>query len=1136
MAVKIITGSIGSGKTKYCIDDIRRVHEAYPSKKCVILVPSHYSHETEKLIISTFGGTGLNNIEVTSFEKLARELLTGAEKKLSAPGKQAVICRAIKLALDDIDENKFDNRLLLAVKRSGFVEVAESIISELHRYLITGKALRQQAEQMEDGALKQKLEITALISDHYDSLLSAADYIDSDEDLIRLSKVAGDRFKDNTVIWIDKFDEFLPQQLEVVMALIDSGTDITITFSTCPDEADTYYGTVAAINRISDYANAEIIQLDGSMRHIKNAPDLHFLFSTWFDRTAYLGEVHNAEVFEARDAYMEIEHTACRILDFVREDKYRFRDIAVICGNQDSYSHIIEAIFDEYDIPYYTDEHLSIVNHPIAMQILSLFDIIENNWDYSSMFGYLRSGFIYYKQRSGYRRIPSDDIDRLENYVLKHGIRGKSMWHRSWADGHRKPLDEALQTELRQDTEAEELEPLRKLITEPIESYCDAVKTASTVTDYCCALYEFLESINLYQGLKAELLGMAMNRATTDAQRFGQIWNLILDVLNQVNTALGSYKITAGEFADYMRAAMTQCAIRTIPSGVDRVFIGSVEKNRSENSKIIFAVGAISGTFPSDAGTEGFFSNSDREILSALDIQLAPTTIKKSEKQYNNVYKTLSAVTEKLCVSYPVQTPDGNACRRSQTVIDICAKLHNIKQFNDIVKSPEEERRLYISSPAATLHKLLIHPKYNPLWKHVNEWFSEHGEWRHKLFTIKAARKSFNDRIISIDPGLAGALYPGRIFYSPTHLNTYAECPFKNFMQYGLGVKAREEYTLNAADTGSYAHELVRRFCEKIDSGYDWKTITDEECEKIVNSIVADTTANVMNSDYSDKERTADIFRRMGHTVKEVAKTVRKSIRAGSFKPFAYEMKVKEELTPDIGIIGTIDRLDRCSHDGINEYRIIDYKTGSKSFSVADISEGLDMQPVIYALVMREHDKNRQLDGKSADNVRISGMYYSKMRDDYASIKVTGRLSTAENQLKQNTMLDGATFVGTDPDGNILPEDANRIETELARNNGSLFFGKNGPEKTGGNVRSLAAGGRLMDTVRDKVIEIDKEIRSGNIGISPLEPPNKNTSICSYCDYSAVCKFDEDCKTTRSITKKDNEVWDELEDRKDGDS
>ena len=80
---------------------------------------------------------------------------------------------------------------------------------------------------------------------------------------------------------------------------------------------------------------------------------------------------------------------------------------------------------------------------------------------------------------------------------------------------------------------------------------------------------------------------MAMNNATSDAQRFGQIWNLILDILDQINTAIGEHEITQAEFFAYMRAAMTQCSIRTIPSGVDRVYVGTVEKNQAINSAVI---------------------------------------------------------------------------------------------------------------------------------------------------------------------------------------------------------------------------------------------------------------------------------------------------------------------------------------------------------------------------------------------------------------------------------------------------------------------------------------------------------------------------------------------------------------------
>ncbi len=1120
MPVKIVTGNIGSGKTAYCVDEMRKKHESFPEHKCIMLVPSHYSHETEKMLIDKFGGTGLNNIEVTSFEKMARELLAGTENRLAAPGKQSLICRAVEECLAELEKRRdeFDAKLIAAVSKQGFLDVAQSLISELHRYVVTGKEIRERAEQTEEGILRQKLEITAMISDYYDALLNATDYVDSDEDLLRLAGIAGKSVDENTSIWMDKFDELLPQQMQVLMSLIDRGADITIAFNTC--ENDTYYGTRAAVSAIAGYANAEIIHLDGGMEHLENAPDLKFLFSNWFERVRYGGAVNNAEIFEARDAYTEIEHIACRILDFVREDKYRFKDISVICGRPEGYSHIVEAIFDEYEIPYYSDERLSIAEHPIAMQILSLFDVIENNWSYSSMFEYLRAGFVYtaVKGKNGssrYRRVPSDKIDILENYALKYGIRGRSMWCRSWIEGQKNVIDEAFGAERKkaQDNDAD-LDALRETLVKPVVAYCDAVKQAETVTDYCCALYGFLEDINLYNGLKAELLAMAMNRATADAQRFGQIWNHVLDVLDQVNTALGTYKVTHKEFCGYIRAAMTQCQIRTVPSGVDRVFIGSVEKNQSVNPKIIFMAGAVSGTYPTETAVEGFLSNADREYLANHNINLAPVTAKKNSKLHNSVYKVLSAVTDKLCISYPVQTPDGKGCRAAQTVIDIREKLPGIRVYNDILVPPEEEKRMFISSPKATLHKLLIHPKAHPLWSHVNEWFNEHGEWKNKLFTVNKTRYNYNDRVISLNPDLSRELYRGQIMYSATRLNSYAECPFRYFLQYGLCAREREEWELNAADTGSYAHEIIRRFCERIDNdeGLNWSKVDDDICAEIVDEIVKDTIERINGAEIKDKERTADIFRRMGKTVREAAKTVRRSIAAGEFEIAAYEKRINAPVTDKVGVTGIIDRLDVCRHNGVNEYRIIDYKTGKQEFKVSEIYNRYDMQPVIYAMVMRMLD----------DKAMISGMYYSKVRNDYAHIKSTGRDSTAQTGLKKNTELNGVTFVDTDNNGDIKQESIDRIESGFAGQDGSLFFGKK-PE-LGKNVQDRETGERLIELVHDNVISMDKEIRDGNIGISPLVMDSQHTA-CTYCAYSAVCRFDDNLSEKRPVKEKDSDVW-----------
>ena len=849
------------------------------------------------------------------------------------------------------------------------------------------------------------------------------------------------------------------------------------------------------------------------------APDLGFLLSTWFNRSRYEGEVNNISLFEARDVYTETEHTAAKILELVREDGYRFRDISIICGEPDNYSHIIEAVFDEYDIPYYTDERFSIAEHPIAMQVLSLFDIYENNWDYSSVMSYLRAGFVYLRSDGKYRRIPGDDIDRFDNYVLKYGIRGRSMYCCSWTDKRRTLVDEALELDSGKEEDGAALEPFRAAVTAPVAAYCDACKNAKTVTDFCEALYAFFEDINLYNGLRAELLGLAMNRATADAQRFGQIWNLVLDVLDQVCTALGGHEVNAEEFGDLIRAAMGSCGIRTIPSGVDRVFIGSVDKNRSDNSRVIFAIGARSGTFPTESKQEGFLSNADRERLAEdMDIRLAPTTVQKTAKSANNVYKTLAAASDRLYLSYPIQTPDGSACRPAQLVLDICAKLPGIPRGNDIVIDSESARALYVSSPAATMHKLLINPVSNPLWASVNEWYDEHGEWRHKLFSVRGARNRYGKRLIELDPSLASAMYKGSIFYSPTHLNTYAQCPFKNYLKYGLGLSEREEQELTAADAGTYAHEIVKRFCEEVDNTCGWDRIDSGKAEEMIDRIVEITLDNIRDTELHDKEKTTNILRRMGRTVARVAETVTRSIACGSFVPYAYEKSIRVRLTPDVGIKGMIDRVDVCHHDDIEEYRVIDYKTGRKGFSVADICAGLDMQPVIYSLAIAAEN----------DKAVISGMYYNRVRNDYSHIKTTSRLSTVVSDLKKNTMLDGATFVEIAPDGSPLPESVNRIESELSRAEDSVFFGRK--LSIGGNLHSRAAGGRLMDEVRDRIIETDRSIRGGRITPAPLT--DGNGSVCDYCEFSDVCGFDDEHKEPWSVEEKDNDVWKRLEDER----
>ena len=1126
MSVKIITGSIGAGKTEYCTDEMAKIHAKSPQRRLIMLVPSHYTHETERMLINKFGGTGLNNIECTSFEKLSRELLCDGLPRLDAPGKNALICRSVKECLNDIKNNpdEFNSKLVRTVGRRGFTDIAQSFINEMRRYNITSEILSKHAEETESEILKEKLAVMAKIAENYTKLLSEANYTDSDDDMSRLAGVIPDSFSAADTVWIDKFDEFLPCQLEVLSALIASGADITVTFSICPDTGDTYYGTTSAINSILALTDAKIIHLDGEMTHIKNAPDLKFLFSTWHDRSVYDGEVKNAEVFISRDAYTETERTACKILDLVREDRYRFRDIGIICGDYEGYSHIIESIFNEYEIPYYSDKQIAISEYPIAMQILSLFDVIENNWNYRSMFEYLRSGFIYIKEHNKYVLLDSENIDRLEKFVLKYGIEYKSAWQRSWAKENTGIIGTAFKNENNSENEdTDSLDELRKTVIEPISAYETAAKNAETVSDYCRALFEFLENIYLYQGIKSELLSEDANHADSDSQRFAQIWNLILDILTQVNTALGNENATHQEFADYIRAAMNMCTIRTVPSGIDRVFIGSADMNRSLPTPVVFAIGAVSGTFPRPETIEGFLSNADRENLRDSGLQLAPTTSKKTDKLRNTVYKLFSAASEKLFISYPSMTPDGNANLPSQTVTDITHKLKNIKISDDIIPD-EDSEILYISSPKATLHKLLTRKGSHPIWPSVMEWFTHNDKWLNILNIINKAKRHSQNSHAVLEEKIARELYCGMTQYSATRLNTYAKCPFSHYLKYGLSARETEEYVMDASDTGTYAHEIIRRFCDAIDKNprMDWKTADDAECDKLITKIIDETVENVLTSELKGKEEAADILHRMGGAAKEAAKTALYSIKCGEFTPLDYERKISVKLSDDIELYGIIDRIDMCRHDGVNEYRIIDYKTGSKDMSASDMYYGLDMQPAIYALAIRMADKDAV----------ISGMYYGHVRNDFAVIGATSKESTAESNLRDNTSYNGLTFVGQNTDEPIPQEEINRIENPELNGDFSLFFGSKGVTGYNKKLRTRPDSTYLTDMVRDKILSMDKEIKKGCIDTAPLD--TGKYVACAYCPYSSVCRFDECNIKVRKKTAKDEEIWEMLEEDRDG--
>ena len=232
--IRIITGGAGAGKAKRCLYEIEQLHKKDPSAKCLMLVNEHYSHETEKLFTEYFGGTGLNNIEVTTFKKLSRELLSEAlMRSLTASGKQILLRKTTMQFL--AEEPDINSNLRRAIKRGGFLDVLSQMISEMKHYNVSAEDLRKASDGInKNRALKEKMSSLARLYEIYSDNFAALEYTDSEDGMEYLAEAVAytDRLED-TYMWIDKFDELLPQQMKVVEALYHKVRQLTVSIC-CP--------------------------------------------------------------------------------------------------------------------------------------------------------------------------------------------------------------------------------------------------------------------------------------------------------------------------------------------------------------------------------------------------------------------------------------------------------------------------------------------------------------------------------------------------------------------------------------------------------------------------------------------------------------------------------------------------------------------------------------------------------------------------------------------------------------------------------------------------------------------------------------------------------------------------------------
>lgn len=118
---------------------------------------------------------------------------------------------------------------------------------------------------------------------------------------------------------------------------------------------------------------------------------------------------------------------------------------------------------------------------------------------------------------------------------------------------------------------------------------------------------------------------------------------------------------------------------------------------------------------------------------------------------------------------------------------------------------------------------------YDAQQKDAGQMVAEQADWNQKLDGLMDA-VFYSRKEEPIGKAVARTLYGTLLEGSVTRLEQFAACSYAHFLQYGLRLKEREEYGLQAVDMGNVFHDALKYFSDKIEaSEYDWFHVPEEK-------------------------------------------------------------------------------------------------------------------------------------------------------------------------------------------------------------------------------------------------------------------------------------------------------------------
>ena len=988
------------------------------------------------------------------------------------------------------------NNLKFIGKSSENVELIGTQITEFKKHGITVESLKSAMENTKSEYLKAKIRDMLNVYEKYVDEISS-EYIDENDSLTILADQLDLTHEfDNVDIYIDEFVGFTHQEYEILRKLLVKAHEVNITvctddtnLSVSPD-IDVFYANKLTLDKIYFVAKQEGVKierpvfLDNSYR-FKSQELKHLEENIYaFPYKKYGKEAENVQLFLAKNQYSEIEYVSQNIVKLVRDEKYSFKDIAVITKDLEGYANLCKAIFNKYNIPVFIDEKKDLSQNVLVKYILAVINIFARNWSRESVMEYTKTGLV--------QDIDESDICILENYALRWGIKGSKWYNGEWNFYN--------ETEEEQD----KILHIRGKIIKPLLKFKENLSNTKEVKDITRKLYDFLIENHVDMIMEKRIKELEDIGEIEKAKEYETSFGLIVDILDEIVLVLGNKKVSFDKYADILKIGLSSTGLGRIPGTQDQVVVGDVDRSRSHKVRAVFVIGLNDGMFPSVNKNEGFFNDNDREQMKESGAELAKGTIEKLYDDNFNIYKAFSTAEEKVYLSYASSDLEGKSLRPSVLVNRIKKIFPNLIEQSDVIEKKSE-----VITKMSTFEELLNQlrdfrdgKEIDTVWFELYNYYSNSPEWKEKLENSLRAL-NFSIETDKIDKEVVEKLYGDTLKTSVSKLEQYQSCPFSYYLKYGLNLSEREEFKIQALDTGSFMHDVIDSFFDKLEErNIKVKELEKEGQDEIVDEIIEEKLNLKQNYIFTSIPKYKVLANRLRKVIKKSIEYIVDSLKCSDFEVMGHEMefkdgkefpaiKMKLENGKEVEITGKIDRIDIAKTPDGNYIRIIDYKSSTKDINLNEVVAGLQLQLLTYLDAVCE-----------IKDVMPAGVLYFNLIDP--SIKSANKIDEEklQEEIKKQFKMKGLILADIDV--------VKKMDKKLEKGNSNVipaYIDKDGNLANKSSTITRSQFENLQKYTNKIIKQISNAILTGNIDVKPYYKIKQGKTPCEYCKYRSICNF-----------------------------